>query len=175
MTALPAEDGRLPRTVSAFLCAEKEAGLQGPSLFQWLPMSRRMTAVGFEPTPLRNGALSHRLRPLGHTVSAQALYSWGWFFMSLFDNRKGPNQTLRNARRDDLAVFSTLEQALFFLKEKSPKSSRPNFLNPQLFPTICTIRSCRDPGSSRGSSDLQSDALPTELSRLCRSATWAHK
>ena len=27
-----------------------------------------MTAVGFEPTPLRNGALSHRLRPLGHTV-----------------------------------------------------------------------------------------------------------
>ena len=38
------------------------------------------------------GALSHRLRPLGHTVSAQALYSWGWFFMSLFDNRKGPNQ-----------------------------------------------------------------------------------
>ena len=27
-----------------------------------------MTAVGFEPTPLRNGALSHRLRPLGHTA-----------------------------------------------------------------------------------------------------------
>ena len=27
-----------------------------------------MTAVGFEPTPLRNGALSHRLRPLGQTV-----------------------------------------------------------------------------------------------------------
>ena len=28
----------------------------------------RMTAVGFEPTPFRNGALSHRLRPLGQTV-----------------------------------------------------------------------------------------------------------
>ena len=27
-----------------------------------------VTAVGFEPTPLRNGALSHRLRPLGQTV-----------------------------------------------------------------------------------------------------------
>ena len=27
-----------------------------------------MTAVGLEPTPLRNGALSHRLRPLGQTV-----------------------------------------------------------------------------------------------------------
>ena len=29
---------------------------------------KQMTAVGFEPTPLRNGALSHRLRPLGQTV-----------------------------------------------------------------------------------------------------------
>ena len=27
-----------------------------------------MTAVGFEPTPFRNGALSHHLRPLGQTV-----------------------------------------------------------------------------------------------------------
>ena len=32
----------------------------------------RMTAVGFEPTPLRNGALSHRLRPLGQTVLLQS-------------------------------------------------------------------------------------------------------
>ena len=28
------------------------------------------------------------------------------------------------------------------------------------------IKACRDPGSNRGPSDLQSDALPTELSRL---------
>ena len=27
---------------------------------------------------------------------------------------------------------------------------------------------CRDPGSNRGPPDLQSDALPTELSRLCK-------
>ena len=27
-----------------------------------------MTAVGFEPTPLRTGALSQRLRPPGQTV-----------------------------------------------------------------------------------------------------------
>ena len=27
-----------------------------------------MTPVGFEPTPFRNGALSHRLRPLGQSV-----------------------------------------------------------------------------------------------------------
>ena len=29
--------------------------------------------------------------------------------------------------------------------------------------------SCRGPGASRGPSDLRPDALPTELSRLCRS------
>ena len=28
----------------------------------------KVTPVGIEPTPLRNGALSHRLRPLGQTV-----------------------------------------------------------------------------------------------------------
>ena len=31
-----------------------------------------VTAVGFEPTPFRNGALSHRFRPLGQTVLAGA-------------------------------------------------------------------------------------------------------
>ena len=31
-------------------------------------LTQHLTAVGFEPTPLRNGALSHRLRPLGQTV-----------------------------------------------------------------------------------------------------------
>ena len=31
-------------------------------------LAAEMTAVGFEPTPLRTGALSQRLRPLGQTV-----------------------------------------------------------------------------------------------------------
>ena len=35
----------------------------------------RMTPVGFEPTPLRNGALSHRLRPLGQSVLVYNLIS----------------------------------------------------------------------------------------------------
>ena len=34
---------------------------------------RVLTAVGFEPTPLRTGALSQRLRPLGQTVLTQWL------------------------------------------------------------------------------------------------------
>ena len=36
---------------------------------------------------------------------------------------------------------------------------------------------CRDPGSNRGPSDLQSDALPTELSRqmqMTNTRNWAH-
>ena len=34
----------------------------------WGAAAKTMTAVGFEPTPLRTGALSQRLRPLGQTV-----------------------------------------------------------------------------------------------------------
>ena len=33
----------------------------------------KMTAVGFEPTPLRTGAWSQRLRPLGQTVTWQPI------------------------------------------------------------------------------------------------------
>ena len=33
-------------------------------------VEEKVTAVGFEPTPFRTGALSQRLRPLGQTVSA---------------------------------------------------------------------------------------------------------
>ena len=37
---------------------------------QYQPISLcKMTPVGFEPTPFRNGALSHRLRPLGQSVA----------------------------------------------------------------------------------------------------------
>ena len=36
-----------------------------------------MTAVGFEPTPLRTGAWSQRLRPLGQTVLRQAFAQVG--------------------------------------------------------------------------------------------------
>ena len=32
-----------------------------------------LTAVGFEPTPLRDGALSHRLGPLGQTVMPECV------------------------------------------------------------------------------------------------------
>ena len=40
-----------------------EPGRAGPKRF-----AQKVTPVGFEPTPFRNGALSHRLRPLGQSV-----------------------------------------------------------------------------------------------------------
>jgi hypothetical protein len=47
------------------------------------------------------------------------------------------------------------------------------------FSKTCRLhaRKCRDPGSNRGPSDLWSDALPTELSRLMLLATgtWSHE
>ena len=33
----------------------------------------KMTPVGFKPTPFRNGALSHRLRPLGQSVDVPSM------------------------------------------------------------------------------------------------------
>ena len=51
---------------SQALCDRHYAAFSNISVAVALP--RKVTAVGFEPTPFRNGALSHRLRPLGQTV-----------------------------------------------------------------------------------------------------------
>ena len=46
---------------------------------------RKVTAVGFEPTPLRTGALSQRLRPLGQTVlPAVHVCVCVWVFVRFF-------------------------------------------------------------------------------------------
>ena len=42
---------------------------------QPLQLFTTVTPVGFEPTPFRNGALSHRLRPLGQSVLGDDLDS----------------------------------------------------------------------------------------------------
>ena len=53
---------RSTRSISCSWCdATRERS--GPGVHD-----RRMIAVGFEPTPLRTGAWSQRLRPLGQTV-----------------------------------------------------------------------------------------------------------
>ena len=74
-----------------------------------------MTAVGFEPTPLRTGALSQRLRPLGQTVLAsgnsavvfvhvpmsavQALSAATCDSSSMSTTRRRQKQTARGSRR----------------------------------------------------------------------------
>ena len=56
--------------------------------------------------------------------------------------------------------WKTLQRSKMHL---SPFSTRPNPCIRLAF----DFGKCRDPGLNQGPSDLQSDALPTELSRLC--------
>ena len=54
------------------------------------PPPLKMTPVGFEPTPFRNGALSHRLRPLGQSVvTLLQVASLGPFFAQILDPAGG--------------------------------------------------------------------------------------
>ena len=48
--------------------AQMSEVLCSPGSTSLLSARKEMTAVGFEPTPLRTGALSQRLTPLGQTV-----------------------------------------------------------------------------------------------------------
>jgi hypothetical protein len=50
------------------------------------------------------------------------------------------------------------------LKERCGKFFYQNPVHPSSL--NCQLKICRDPGSNRGPLDLQSNALPTELSRL---------
>ena len=50
-----------------------QSHVHGPGPRAHARQSRKVTAVGFEPTPLRTGAWSQRLRPLGQTVLGVSL------------------------------------------------------------------------------------------------------
>ena len=67
---------------------EKNGGVSGKNVQAWdhlrLSVWRvGMTAVGFEPTPLRNGALSHRLRPARPHCPCDAAKMWAWWLLPL--------------------------------------------------------------------------------------------
>ena len=72
----PCSLGRAPNTTNKSLTADMKTRAREAAgewarpcaRFQLAFLNSAMTAVGFEPTPFRNGALSHRLRPLGQTV-----------------------------------------------------------------------------------------------------------
>ena len=49
-------------------CCSGVAQARGHEIPNLSTCHSKMTPVGFEPTPFRNGALSHRLRPLGQSV-----------------------------------------------------------------------------------------------------------
>ena len=72
---------------------------------------RKATLLGFEPTSCRNGALSHRLRPLGQSVLLfLPLVHEGLRFaceaQRRWYNRAEQNSAPREARTPDLEVNS---------------------------------------------------------------------
>ena len=54
-----------------------------------------VTAVGFEPTPFRNGALSHRLRPLGQTVIVISGFNPKLHFLGVPQGLRGVGEPAR--------------------------------------------------------------------------------
>ena len=54
---------------NVFAAARQRAPSATHDVLRACYLHNSVTAVGFEPTPLRTGALSQRLRPLGQTVS----------------------------------------------------------------------------------------------------------
>ena len=60
-----------------------------------------MTAVGFEPTPFRTGALSQRLRPLGQTVLRCRI------------GMKAENQEVRDFGSEELGHETQIPQGCF--------------------------------------------------------------
>ncbi len=54
---------------NVFVAARQRAPSATHDVLRACYLHNSVTAVGFEPTPLRTGALSQRLRPLGQTVS----------------------------------------------------------------------------------------------------------
>ena len=78
-----------------------------------------MTAVGFKPAPLRNGALNHRLTPLSHTVHAMLprCEHGGFFDTGLFGARPGeaPPILLQGSRTQDAPFTSRILSRKFSL------------------------------------------------------------
>ena len=78
--------------------------------------------------------------------------------------RQGKPPPTRQAEVNRWPVRRAIAASQSYTKAR-PKSSY-HYLLQARSSTSVTSQKCRDPGSNRGPSDLQSDALPAELSRL---------
>ena len=76
----------------------------------------KVTPVGFKPTPLRNGALSHRLRPLGQSVLGSTFWHQDICFAALLGEFFLTSRYLWARRR-----------APIFPLARRPSGSQPHF------------------------------------------------
>ena len=107
----------------------------------------KVTAVGFEPTPLRNGALSHRLRPLGQTVlktwefeTADApLTNCGSRFCNVLQNERAhPDLSQGPADLQSAALTTDLCTQLHSVTRPSPLQAYLQRARYMLLPVQCT-------------------------------------
>ena len=80
-----------------------------------------MTAVGFEPTPFRNGALNHRLRRLGQTVvEGSKTYEFFGENRPTCSKEKGATQDICN---ENYRTHSSVGQSVWLTNRKVSSSS----------------------------------------------------
>ena len=104
------------------------------------------------------------------TVCTHALYCMSQFGMSMRSTLVGFDLTWVDTiglagRRMNHAAKVSMVASLGPANLFTPCKHKPRTV-PGKQELMETNKLCRDPGSNRGPSDLQSDALPTELSRL---------
>lgn len=95
----------------------------------------------------------------GSNPREASCFGWCGFFTLGWLARAGSNARLSELIRVLQTVASTTDMHI------SQFRNLPNSKPPPLGNIKEIQQKCRDPGSNRGPSDLQSDALPTELSR----------
>ena len=128
-----------------------------------LDCTANVTAVGFEPTPLRTGALSQRLRPLGQTVTAEARANSENSLGT--PRRAAPCTAVGHANTGDSCGVRTHVLARGRLKP-APQTTRPNCLEASATPVEAAAakRNSGRTSPTRGSEGMTAVGFePTQL------------
>ena len=124
-----------------------------------LSQGQNMDTLGFEPRAFRMRSGCDTTTPCAHLIASQE-HTAIWQ-----KNEKGvheckPEEERERERERDRGRKDAIEVVEYLIWKSRCGNGRKN--------------QCRDPGSNRGPSDLQSDALPTELSRQLVNGYFVH-